>query len=141
MGMRDHETLSKNLPKMQTSASTGKVMTYPFRDAYGITFIDYRVKQKIMNSEYYMVLLKRLKAETYHVQQSFNYVNRTDNSECQHRNSFNSEDRPSGNPVDINMAMIDPTYDRTIANYDHLVKTHCSLQFDSQNFKRYHYHL
>lgn len=48
-------------PKTQTSA--GKVMASVFWDSHGILFIDYVEKGKTINSEYYMALLERLKAE------------------------------------------------------------------------------
>ncbi|XP_018349932.1 PREDICTED: histone-lysine N-methyltransferase SETMAR-like [Trachymyrmex septentrionalis] len=48
-------------PKTQTSA--GKVMASVFWDAHGILFIDYLEKGGRINSEYYMALLTRLKAE------------------------------------------------------------------------------
>ena len=48
-------------PKTQTAA--GKVMASVFWDSHGILFIDYLEKGKTINSEYYMALLERLKAE------------------------------------------------------------------------------
>ena len=48
-------------PKTQTAA--GKVMASVFWDSHGILFIDYLEKGKTINSEYYMGLLERLKAE------------------------------------------------------------------------------
>ena len=48
-------------PKTQTAA--GKVMASVFWDSHGILFIDYLEKGETINSEYYMALLERLKAE------------------------------------------------------------------------------
>ncbi|KAL7723955.1 hypothetical protein ACLKA6_019947 [Drosophila palustris] len=48
-------------PKTQQLA--GKVMASVFWDAHGIIFIDYLQKGQTINSDYYMALLERLKAE------------------------------------------------------------------------------
>lgn len=48
-------------PKTQQSA--GKVMASVFWDAHGIIFIDYLQKGQTINSDYYIALLERLKAE------------------------------------------------------------------------------
>ena len=49
--------------RAKTQQSATKVMTSVFWDANGIIFIDYLEKGKTINSDYYMVLLDRLKAE------------------------------------------------------------------------------
>ena len=48
-------------PKAQTSA--GKVLASVFWDAQGIIFVDYLEKGQTINSDYYINLLERLKAE------------------------------------------------------------------------------
>lgn len=47
----------------KTQQSAGKVMASVFWDAHGIIFIDYLEKGKTINSDYYIGLLERLKAE------------------------------------------------------------------------------
>ena len=48
-------------PKVQQSA--GKVMASVFWDVRGVIFIDYLEKGNTINSEYYIALFERLKAE------------------------------------------------------------------------------
>ncbi|KAF7285101.1 hypothetical protein GWI33_011952 [Rhynchophorus ferrugineus] len=47
----------------KTQQSTGKVMASVFWDAHGIIFNDYLEKGRIINSNYYIALLYRLKDE------------------------------------------------------------------------------
>ncbi|KAF7284333.1 hypothetical protein GWI33_022316 [Rhynchophorus ferrugineus] len=47
----------------KTQQSAGKVIESVFWDAHGIIFIDYLEKGRIINSNYYIVLLDRLKDE------------------------------------------------------------------------------
>lgn len=47
----------------KTQKSAGKVMASVFWDAHGIIFIDYLQKGQIINSDYYIALLERLKDE------------------------------------------------------------------------------
>lgn len=57
-------TTGESRPKRpKTQQLAGKVMASVFWDANGIIFIDYLEKGKTINSDYYMVLLDRLKAE------------------------------------------------------------------------------
>ena len=54
-----HDEPTSKHGKMQRSA--GKVMASVFWDAHGIIFIDYLEKGKIINSDYNITLLERLK--------------------------------------------------------------------------------
>ena len=54
----------ENRPKRSKSQiSAGKVLASVFWDEHGILFIDYLEKGRIVNNEYYMALLLRLKEE------------------------------------------------------------------------------
>ncbi|CAK1586950.1 unnamed protein product [Parnassius mnemosyne] len=52
-----------NPKRGKTQQSAGKVMASVFWDAHRIIFIDYLGKGKIINSDYYIALLERLKDE------------------------------------------------------------------------------
>lgn len=52
-----------NPTRGKTQQSAGKVMASVFWDTHGIIFIDYLEKGKTINSDYYIALLERLKAE------------------------------------------------------------------------------
>ncbi|CAH2095031.1 unnamed protein product [Euphydryas editha] len=52
-----------NTKRGKTQQSAGKVMASVFWDAHGIIFIDYLGKEKNINSDYYIALLKHLKGE------------------------------------------------------------------------------
>lgn len=52
-----------NPKRGKTQQSAGKVMASVFWDAHGIIFIDYLQKGQTINSDYYIALLERLKAE------------------------------------------------------------------------------
>lgn len=64
MSARQWTKAGTSAPKRPREAQwVGKVMASVFWDCHGILFVDYLIKGKTINSEYYCALLERLKAE------------------------------------------------------------------------------